>query len=342
MNDTTSLPEKDLPPGRHRHLKEHLMREIRQTPTGDEDQRAARRRKWLRPAVAGPALAGALTLAVIAGIAVTGSDGTAAPVGKDGRATYAFAPKVNGDTTGGAAELLDRIATVAAHSPAGDTVRDDQFVYIRSRVAAATVGEGVETKLAALHGREVWLSVDGTRPGLLREPGGGLDNEELEHDPAPGRPGYEESTNYRHLQTLPTTTDAMLKWLRSQPDSGGSGGEGRNSDQDAFVRVGDLLNESLMPPDVGAALFRAAARIRGVVVVPDAVNAAGRHGVAVTRYDAYNDGVRDELIFDRKTLELIGSRSVATKATDSIEAGQVMFTSAVLDRAVVDAKGRRP
>lgn len=32
MNDNTSLPEKDLPPGRHRHLKEHLMREIRQTP----------------------------------------------------------------------------------------------------------------------------------------------------------------------------------------------------------------------------------------------------------------------------------------------------------------------
>ncbi|MFD0026048.1 CU044_5270 family protein [Streptomyces sp. NPDC058382] len=339
MNDNTSLPEKDLPPGRHRHLKEHLMREIRHTPAADEDRKAARRRKWLRPAVAGPALAGALALAVVAGFAVTGSDGSAAPVGRDGRATYAFAPRVNGDTTGGAAKLLDRIATVAARSPAGGTVRDDQFVYVRSRVAAATVGEGVDTKLAALHGREVWMSVDGTRPGLLREPGGGLDNEELERDPAPGRPGYEVSTSYRHLQTLPTTTDAMLKWLRSQGESGDSD---KNGDQDAFVLAGELLRESLMPPETSAALFRAVARISGVMVVPDAVNAAGRHGVAVARYDAYNDGVRDELVFDRKTLELIGSRSVATKAKDGIEAGQVLSTSAVLERAVVDAKGRRP
>ncbi|ROQ71524.1 hypothetical protein EDD95_7639 [Streptomyces sp. CEV 2-1] len=343
MNDNTSLPEKDLPPGRHRHLKEHLMREIRQTPVPEaEEARTARRRKWLRPVVAGPALAGALALAVVAGIAMTGADGSATPVGREGRATYAFAPKVNADTTGGAAELLDRIATVAAHSPAGDTIRDDQFVYIRSRVAAATVGEGSETKLAALHRREVWLSVDGTRPGLLREPGGNQDNEVLERDPAPGELGYGQSTNYRHLQTLPTDADAMLKWLRSQGDSGDSGDTERNPDQDAFVLVGDLLKESLMPPDVSAALFRAAAKIKGVVVVPDAVNAAGHHGVAVARYDAYNPGLRDELIFDSKSLQLIGSRSVATQATDSIEAGQVLSTAAVLERAVVDAKGRRP
>lgn len=337
MNDHASLPEQDLPPGRHRHLKEHLMREIRQHPVREGNE--TRRRRWLRPVVAGPALAGALTLAVIAGIAVTGADSSATPVGSDGKATYAFAPRVNGDTTGGAADLLDRIATVAAQSPAGDPVRDDQFVYIRSRVAAATVGEGIGTKLAALHRREVWLSVDGTRPGLLREPGAVSDGEELERAPAPGEPGYEESTHYRHLQTLPTTPDAMLTWLRSP---GEKGNEERDPDQDAFVLAAGLLEESLMPPDVGAALFRATARIPGVVVVPDAVNAAGKHGVAVARYDAYNPGLRDELIFDRKTLEFIGSRSVATKATDSIEAGQVLSTSAVLERAVVDTRGRRP
>ncbi|WP_406462478.1 hypothetical protein OHB07_13275 [Streptomyces sp. NBC_00111] len=94
-----------------------------------------------------------------------------------------------------------------------------------------------------------------------------------------------------------------------------------------------------MPPNVSTALFRAAAKIPGVGVVPDA---DGRHGVEVARYDAYNPGVRDELIFDRKTLELIGVRSVATKATDTIEAGQVLGTTAILQRAVVDTKGKRP
>lgn len=77
-------------------------------------------------------------------------------------------------------------------------------------------------------------------------------------------------------------------------------------------------------------------------MVPDAVDADGRHGVAVARYDPYNPGLRDELIFDRETLELIGIRSIATKATDSVEAGQVLGTTAVLERAVVDAKGRHP
>lgn len=98
-----------------------------------------------------------------------------------------------------------------------------------------------------------------------------------------------------------------------------------------------------MPPNVSAALFRAAAKIPGVVVVPPTPSTAGgRHGVEVARYDAYNPGVRDELIFDRKTLELIGVRSVATKATDTIEAGQVLGTTAILQRAVVDTKGKRP
>ncbi|WP_329229007.1 CU044_5270 family protein [Streptomyces sp. NBC_01460] len=337
--DTSSLPERDLPPGRHSQLKEHMMREIRQARA--EDEPANRRRRWSRPVVAGPAVAAALVLAVITAVTVTGADsgGSGTPVGKDGKATYAFAPMVNGDTKGGAAALLDRIATVAARSPAGD-IRDDQFVYIRSLVAYATTSDDIGAELELLHEREVWMSVDGTRAGLIREPGDEFsDGRELEPAPAPGEPGYESSTHYRHLQTLPTDADAMLKWLRSQ---GSKEDEDRDLDQDAYVLIGDLLHESMMPPNVSAALFRAAAKIPGVVVVPDAVDADGRHGVAVARYDAYNPGVRDELIFDRETLELIGVRSVATKATDTIEAGQVLGTTAILQRAVVDTKGKRP
>ncbi|MFE9723632.1 CU044_5270 family protein [Streptomyces sp. NPDC005794] len=341
-HDTSSLPERDLPPGRHRQLKEHVMREIRQAQA--EDRKTTRGRRWSRPVVVGPVIAAALALAVITGVTVTGTDGgsgsgSSTPAGKDGKATYAFAPMINADTKGGAAALLDRVATVAAQSPADD-VRDDQFVYIRSLVAYATMSDDVGAELEPLHEREVWRSVDGTRPGLTREPGDEFsDGRELEPAPAPGEPGYETSTHYRRLQTLPTDADAMLKWLRSQGDESG---EERNLDQDAFVLVGDLLHESLMPPDVSAAFFRAAAKIPGVVVVPDAVNAEGRHGVAVARYDSYNPGVRDELIFDKKTLELIGVRNVATKAIGKIEAGQVLGTTAVLQRAVVDAKGKRP
>ncbi|MFI6978401.1 CU044_5270 family protein [Embleya sp. NPDC050154] len=339
MNATTSLPEKDLPPGRHQQIKEHLMREIRHdhAPTGS----TSRRTPWLRPVIVGPAAAGALALAVLAGVSVNGTDNPGRTIGRAGPATSAFAPRVNGDTTGGAADLLNRIAMVAAESHAAEGIRDDQYVYVRSRVASATVGEGIPTTMTPLHLREVWRAVDGSRPGLVREPGQShlADGEPLEAEARPGELGYESTTNYRHLSTLPTDPDAMYRWLRAQGDKEA---DDRNLDQDAFVLVSGLLRESLMPPRVGAALYRAAARIPGVLVVPNAVTAADRHGVAIVRYDSYNPGVRDELIFDKDTLRYIGSRRVATKATDSIEAGQVLDTSAVLETAVVDRPGMLP
>ncbi|GAB2574408.1 hypothetical protein GCM10027168_04160 [Streptomyces capparidis] len=361
MNDIPPLPSRDLPPGRHRLLREHLMDEIREhTPA----PAAPPRRRRLRPAVAGPALAGVLTLAVVGGVAVAGADGsgdrpaaqqtqqkrqTQQPrqSGGHAEATYAFAPNAGEDTRGGAPELLGRIAAVAEARTADSAVRDDQFVYIRSKVAWSNVsvradGRTSEPELHPLHQREVWLSVDGSREGLLREPGGAVGEGDVSLDapPAPGTPGHAGSTSYRHLSTLPTDPGAMLAWLRD--NRGHEDGHDRDADQDAWVLGGELVHESLMPPDVSAALYRALAEIPGVVVVPDAVDAAGRHGIAVARVDAYNPGVRDELIFDKETLELLGSRSVAIKDGQSGRAGQVLGTSAVLERAVVDRAGQVP
>ncbi|RKN45568.1 CU044_5270 family protein [Streptomyces hoynatensis] len=343
MNETSSLPERDLPADRHGQLREHLLREIRQSLAQEESP--SRGRRWLRPAVAIPATAGVLTLAVLAGVVLTpesrGGGESGRPIGGDGTATYAFAPHVNADTTGGAAELLDRIATATARSAPVEDIRDDQFVYVRKRVSSMGEENGVATPVP-LHDLEWWQSVDGTRPGLIREPGGVSEEERpTGPDPAPGERGYEFSTNYRHLQTLPTDPEAMLEWLHATVVADGMS-EDSNLDQDTFVLIGDLLRDSLMPPEVGAALYRAAARIPDVVVVPDAVNAAGVHGVAIARYDSYNPGIRDELIFDKDTLEYIGSRSVATEDGGHVRAGEVLETSAVMERAVVDEAGRRP
>ncbi|MDX3226617.1 CU044_5270 family protein [Streptomyces sp. ME19-01-6] len=341
MNDIPPLPERDLPPGRQRLLKEHLMREIRQP---DAKTAGKPRRTWLRPAVAGPALAGALALAAVLGVAAVGlgdGGGARTEIAKDGKATYAFAPRAGADTKGGAARVLDRVATVAEKKKADDGIRDDQFVYTKSLVSFATVQDGKPTRLAPLHHREDWTSVDGTREGRTLEPGGNppldLPNDP---DPAPGKPGYDQSTNYRHLQTLPTDPDAMLTWLYAHTGHDGEPKE-RDKNQDAFVLAGDLLR-GMMPPKVSAALYRAVAKIPGVVVVPDAVDAAGRHGVAVARVDSYNPGQRDEWIFGEKTDEYLGTRTVALKSSHGVKAGQVTGTSAVLKRAVVDEVGRRP
>jgi hypothetical protein len=306
----TELPEKCLPPGRHELLKEHLMTEIRQTAAPAQ---TSVRKRWLRPAFAAAAVA------------------TAAAV------TFVILPSSGGGTnarppTKQAVALLEDIALAAAREKVPGDIRDDQFVYVESKVGYTTHQEGKKAKLDPIHKREVWLSVDGLHTGLLRELGDGWSarKEALK----PDLPLYEGSTNYRNLQSLPTDPDSMLKWLHRV-----SGG-GESEDQNTFVQVGDLLFEGLVPPAQSAALYRAAAKIAGVVVVPDAVDAAGRHGVAVARV---NDGERQELIFDKETKQFLGERIVAVEdLPDGQKKGELTGSSAILERAVVDKPGQRP
>ncbi|MFF1624117.1 CU044_5270 family protein [Streptomyces sp. NPDC058251] len=305
----STLPERDLPPGRHRLLKEHLMTEIRQ------EQKAAgtparTRTKWLRPAVAVAAVAAVAATVVVA---LPSSDGTSGP-----------------GTSKEAAALLGDIALAAEHQKVPDHIRDDQFVYIDSKIGYSTQENDNPATLDPVHRREIWLSVDGTRSGLLEEKFHGNDHVKLE----PETPGIPGNTDYRNLQRLPTDPDRMLDWLHKNSHGGKSG------DQNAFVLVGDLVTESLLPPDVAAALFRAAAKIPGVVVVPDAVDAAGRRGVGVAREDG---GEREELIFDAKTKEYLGERVIAVEDLPSgFKKGQITGTSAILNRTVVDKAGQRP
>ncbi|MGW3725937.1 CU044_5270 family protein [Streptomyces sp. NPDC000851] len=299
------LPERDLPPGRHRLLKEHLMTEIRREAQTEKRTRP----KWLQPALAAGAVAAvtAVTLTL------------AAPSGEQSTPT----------TSKEAVALLEDIALAAEQA---DTlkIRDDQFVYIKSKVGWSVHEEGKPAKLEPIHQREVWLSVDGSKRGMLHDPVVRSDHELLEKE----TPGIPSNTNYRHLQTLPTDPDKMYDWLNSMS-------QGSNSKEEAnFVLVGDLARESLMPPAQAAALYRAAAKIPNVFVIDDAVDAAGRHGVAVARVD---DGERVELIFDKETKEFLGEREVAVEDLPSgFEKGDVTGRTAILERTVVDERGERP
>ncbi|SDL22278.1 CU044_5270 family protein [Streptomyces indicus] len=349
MNDFPHLPEREpaagdlsereLPEGRRDLLKEHLLNEIQR-----EERRPEPRRGWLRPAFAGPALAGTLALAVVGGFALvgTGEDGTGGGAGTPGapRQEAGGAPRQAGGAPADAAELLDRVATVAAAKHTGP-VRDEQYVYVKTK-AAYTVQQLCEpARLESPSLREVWLSVDGTRPGVLRAEREGPGTTSL-GTPTPGLPS---NTYYRHLETLPTDPAKMLDWLHKASEGG------KSEDQNTFVLVGDLVRESLVPPKVAAALYRAAGRIDGVTLVKDATDAIGRKGIAVGRVDE-ESGVRDELIFDPETYEYLGERGVTTRATDGgtaqqpgqperqcpgMPAGQVTANTAVLERKVVDS-----
>lgn len=206
------LPERDLPPGRHRLLKEHLMTEIRQAPV-------RRTGTWLRPALVAGAVA-AVTAVTL---------------------TLAAPSQSTPDASKEAVALLEDIALAAEQA---DTlkIRDDQFVYIKSKVGWSVHEEGKPAFLEPIHEREVWLSVDGSEQGMLHDPVVRADHELLEKN----TPGIPSNTNYRHLQTLPTDPDRMFDWLNSVSEGSDS------KDEANFVLVGDLARESLMPCGPGS------------------------------------------------------------------------------------------
>ncbi|KUN82239.1 CU044_5270 family protein [Streptomyces griseoruber] len=328
--------ERGLPAERHSHHKDVLMQLI------DRDRR--RRTSPLRlprPALAPALVAGAVAVALAAGLTV----GIGA--GQDGGGAAARPGAGSGSTGGGsrsAAVTLGRIAAVALRTDV-TPVGEDQFVYVRSRTAD---NEGVfdgPVKLGKLRERQVWFSQREESTidvGLIREYGqdwpievgvpDGTDPKDA------GLPAGIERPTYAWLASLPTDPAALLKLLYARTPGGEDDGD---RDQVVFDRIGDLIGEQILPSATAAAIYRAAARIPGVTELPDAVDAAGRHGIAIARVDTAA-GTRTEWIFDRTTLDYLGERTVFSRDTKRGRKGAVLFTSAVLERAVVDKRGQEP
>ncbi|MFE7710088.1 CU044_5270 family protein [Streptomyces sp. NPDC057486] len=331
-------PVPGLDPDRELLLKEALLhRADLAEPPGVRTTRTSRpRRRLIR--VLAPAVA--CTVAVCGVVAVNLAD-------RPGHGTTAV-------TRGGAprapevTQLLDRIALAAAGGKQ-PTVRADQFVYIESKVAyAAQSAGGGPVTMAPVHTRQVWSSADGSRPGLLRE-GGGPDTpldadapvHTLDGPGATPRPSTLDergpsvgNPTHRYVASLPTDPDALLKLIRDE-----TRGQGQDPDQRAFTAIGELLAETWAPPQVSAALYKAAARIPGVTVIHAATDATGREGVAVARTA---HGQQTQWVFDRTTYAFLGERTVLTEAGDAGPAGTVVGTSAVLTKAAVDRAGETP
>jgi hypothetical protein len=138
--------------------------------------------------------------------------------------------------------------------------------------------------------------------------------------------GNLNSPTYRLLQSLPLNPHTLLALINAKTQ-----GEGQSSASEAFATIGDLLRESIAPPRLSAALYRAAALIPGVTVVHSAVDTTGRHGVAIAF--SYR-GDTSEWIFNKRTLQLIGERDLSN--------GSVTYTAAIMARAFVNRAGQEP
>ncbi|MER5852606.1 CU044_5270 family protein [Streptomyces sp. NPDC002012] len=329
-------PVPGLVPDRELLLKEALLQKAALVePPGSLITWASHRRL---ARFAAPAVACALAVGGVMVVNFTDTPGRGTTAVKDGSATGAPEAK----------QLLDRIALAAAGAKQ-PMVRADQFVYIESEVSyAAQSAAGGPVTMAPAHTRQVWSSADGSRPGLLREkgePDSRLDDDApVYHLDGPGatprpstphkkRPSISDPT-HKYVAALPTDADALLKLIRNE-----TRGQGQDPDQRAFTAIGDLLAETWAPPQVSAALYKAAAKIPGVTVIHAAADATGREGVAVARTA---HGQQTQWVFDRSTYAFLGERTVLTEAGDAGPAGTVVGTSAILTKAAVDRVGETP
>lgn len=329
----------ELPQDRLTTLEEHLMNEIQQHqarqqaelrqipvfPPPPVVERRSRRKVAL--------ISAAVAVAVLAGVVGVGRLGIGQG-GGGGAEALVPAPvvRVVPGTTRGLGGTVDRIS-VAAGKDALPEPGPGQFIYVKSQVSwlasERNLSTGEEkTWVQKLHPREVWMSPDGRKGWLIEADNGTTSKEgmDLDSDVEP----HLSAPSYDYLKTLPTDPDALLKKIYAETEGLGNG---RN--QEAFTVIGDLVMEQLMTPELTAALYRAAAKIPGVVLVDEAKDAEGRSGIAIARVDE-EAGERTEWIFDAKSYDYLGERTVRIREADGIAAGTVTARTAITQRAVVD------
>jgi len=312
------LPEPvsaDLAAHRHLLLKEHLMQEFTEPSPHAVAAHSLRRRRLVASFVAATAVAG---LAAVGAVAALRDDPAKAPAAQAPASSPPSSARTLPSTPVG--QFATQLALVAEQS--GITVGNDQFLYVKSRVAFRNgEGAGKDLGLDPLHDREIWLPGDISRKAMVKENG---HTEEFSVG----------QTNEQYFAGLPTDPHKLLDKIYKD-----TAGRGHGPDEAAFKQIHGYLTEALPPSsELLAALYQAAALIPGVEKV-DAVDAIGRHGVALALYDKV-DGSRSEWIFNPKTFAYLGERNVQVEPKDGRKAGRINSTTAVLAVAVVDKAGQ--
>ncbi len=249
-----------------------------------------------------------------------GGPGDPASLGGTGPVVVGTKPGPSGGSLT-AVTLLAMIADAAARQPE-PKVSDSEFVYIRSQVAfeVDSITNGHETvTMDKPHERQVWLPVASVcAPGLLIERGQrtplGISAQGTQCG------GGVNDPTYRFLQSLPTDPRTLLNFIY---DKTRGEGQAQGRDGEAFITIGDMMREAIVPPKTAAALYRAAALIPGVRLGGHATNAVGRPGIAVSFRNV-------EWIFDPVSYQFIGERDGS------------MGESAILQHAFVARIGQLP
>jgi hypothetical protein len=328
------LPDRDLPSDRHHHLRELFMHQIQvEAPT----MPSGRRRRLV------PALAVGLAAAAAVAVVGLGGPGSGGLRGPDARATDH--PRTGQPALAPVARTFE-LAAVTASSRSYTPPRPDQWIYIKRRnlhPSAVAKAKGQAPKATY----EVWIRADGKKMA--------------EFNPLHDRvESWDQDNGYPALAALPTDPEALLSLLRKQitapPADPRVPADGRgvprpdmskvDVDGVLFSRIAAILDQNLLPPDVTAALWRAAALVPGVTQAAEPVRIDGRSAIAVGRVQY--GWQFEQLLVDPDTYDYVGHRSIAIKdhtypGTDpplTEHAGSVQFALTRLAASIVDAPGQ--
>jgi hypothetical protein len=135
------------------------------------------------------------------------------------------------------------------------------------------------------------------------------------------------------LAALPRDPAALLDYIHKATI-----GQGSSPDGEALVWIADALRSGVVPAEIRAALYNAAAMIPGVEITEKQANLNGATGIAIGRLETVN-GIRQDLIIDPNTGQLMGERQVLTRGygPDYFPVGTVIGWTAITTTVVDSA-----
>jgi len=192
--------------------------------------------------------------------------------------------------------------------------RMDEWVWQRSgRIPTVFFDEASKDYAANGH-------FETTAGETLRAANGGF------HGP-PDQSGFPSAS---YLDSLPRDPYLLLNNIHKK-----TLGQGQSVDGQALVFIADLLRTGMVPADLRAALYKAAALIPGVTVTDAQATLNGQRGVAIGRVEEASN-MRQDIIIDPGTGLLIGERQVLTQTEGNIPAGTAT-TLTTIETTVTDS-----
>ncbi|MGA4992386.1 CU044_5270 family protein [Nonomuraea bangladeshensis] len=236
-------------------------------------------------------------------------------------------------------ELGDKAARSAETDPYQITPSPGRWLYVKQTIAPLRQEPEPEVDRDRRMTLETWHSLDGKQVAL-DDGRGRLVTEE-----------YGPGVTAADLARAPVTPEEMIARIGASVDATPAtefDDPGVTRQERIFRTISQLLGEQPLTADVRAALFRALPMIEGVSVKQDAIDAAGRHGVAFARTGTWE---RLEIIVSAQDYRFLGTygESVADRAFDlpggatrTVKAGTPLVWSARMTAEVVDKAGDRP